>query len=173
MIQRWLKKPWPYWVGGILTGLLNVLLLALTGLAWMATGGYLLWSTGTLDLMGFKPFEWEYFSIYRDRYAEIISGHSIWVNPYTLLNIGVILGSAVATLLASQFKLGKIRGLKQVFFAFAGGLLMGYGSRLAGGCNIGAFLSGIPSFSLHAWVFWLFVTAGAWVGAKIILRYLA
>jgi uncharacterized membrane protein YedE/YeeE len=35
-----------------------------------------------------------------------------------------------------------------------GGLLLGYGARLAFGCNIGALLAGISSGSLHGWL-WL------------------
>ena len=33
--------------------------------------------------------------------------------------------------------------------AVIGGLLLGYGARLAFGCNIGAFFSGVVSGSLH------------------------
>jgi len=35
-----------------------------------------------------------------------------------------------------------------------GGLLLGYGARLAYGCNIGACFSGIAFGSLHGWL-WL------------------
>ena len=38
--------------------------------------------------------------------------------------------------------------------AIIGGLLLGYGARIAYGCNIGAFFSGIASGSLHGWL-WL------------------
>lgn len=172
MKQR-LKKPWPFWVGGIVIGLLNVTLLALSGCPWVITGGYLLWGAGTLDLMGFRPFDWKYFSVYNNKFSEIIADHHIFINQFTLLNIGVIVGSLIATLLSSQFKIGKVKSLKNVAFAFAGGLLMGYGTRLTGGCNVGSFLSGIASFSLHAWIYWIFVILGTWIGAKIVIRFLA
>ena len=48
-----------------------------------------------------------------------------------------------------------------------GGLLMGIGARLAFGCNIGAFLGGISSGSLHGWVWFVFAFFGGWVGFKI------
>ena len=35
-----------------------------------------------------------------------------------------------------------------------GGVLLGYGARVAYGCNIGAYFSGIASGSLHGWL-WL------------------
>jgi hypothetical protein len=37
-------------------------------------------------------------------------------------------------------------------FLFVGGSLLGYGARLAYGCNIGAYFSGIASSSLHGWL---------------------
>lgn len=171
-MKQWLKKPWPYWVGGIFLGVLNVALLALSGTVWQVSGGYLLWGAGILDRLGLNPFQWDYFTLYNNRYDEIIADHHIWINQYTLLNIGVVVGSLVAALLASQFKLGKVKNKKHVAIAFLGGVLMGYGSRLTGGCNIGSFFSGIPSFSLHAWIFWIFIALGAWFGTRILIRFL-
>ena len=37
------------------------------------------------------------------------------------------------------------------------------------GCNLAAFFTGIPMFSLHAWAFMLATVGGAWVGVKICL----
>lgn len=39
-IKDRLKKPWPYWIGGILLGILNVALLVITGVAWHVTSGF-------------------------------------------------------------------------------------------------------------------------------------
>lgn len=171
--MQWLKKPWPYWVGGILLGVLNVVLLALSGSVWQVTGGFLLWGAGILKMAGLEPFKWEFFNIYNYRYGDIILNHNMFINKYTILNIAVITGSLVATLLASQFKLGRVKNIRHVLFALLGGILMGYGARLVGGCNIGCLFSGIPSFSLHAWVFGIFVILGAWVGTKILIKFLS
>lgn len=42
--------------------------------------------------------------------------------------------------------------------------MMGYGARLAFGCNIGAYLGGMVSGSAHGlwWLVWGF--AGSWIG---------
>jgi uncharacterized membrane protein YedE/YeeE len=170
---KWLKKPWPYWVGGILLGMFNVILLAISGTAWHVTSGFLLWGAGILDLIGFEPFKWEYFRIFDYKYADIILNNNIFINKYTIINIGVIAGSLMATLLSSQFKIKRLKSKKQFVFALVGGIIMGYGSRLASGCNIGSFFSGVPSFSLHAWVYLIFVVLGALVGTKILTKYLA
>ncbi|MCL4823136.1 MAG: YeeE/YedE family protein, partial [Anaerolineales bacterium] len=34
-----------------------------------------------------------------------------------------------------------------------GGVIAGFGARRAAGCNLAAFFTGIPQFSLHAWFF--------------------
>jgi uncharacterized protein len=50
--------------------------------------------------------------------------------------------------------------------AVLGGLLMGYGARLAYGCNIGAYLGGIASMSLHGWVWGIMALLGTWMGLR-------
>ena len=51
--------------------------------------------------------------------------------------------------------------------AVVGGLSMGYGARLAYGCNIGAFFSGVASTSLHGWVWILAAIPGNIVGLRL------
>jgi hypothetical protein len=48
-----------------------------------------------------------------------------------------------------------------------GGITMGYGARLAGGCNIGAYFSGIASFSLHGWVWGVMALLGTFGGLRL------
>ena len=47
------------------------------------------------------------------------------------------------------------------------GIAMGLGARLAGGCNIGAYFSGIASFSLHGWAWGVLALVGTWIGLKL------
>jgi uncharacterized membrane protein YedE/YeeE len=47
------------------------------------------------------------------------------------------------------------------------GILLGYSSRLAFGCNVGAFFSGIATGSLHGWVWFAAAFAGAFLGIRI------
>lgn len=171
-LTKCFKKPWPYWVGGILLGVLNVILLALSGISWQITSGFLLWGVGILEKFHFDPLSWSYFSHYDYYYNPVLNHSNVFINKYTVLNLGVIVGSLLATLLASQFRIRKIKNLKQLVFGLLGGIMMGYGTRLAVGCNIGSLFSGIPSFSLHAWVFWIFAIIGAWIGVKILIKYL-
>ncbi|NDW00763.1 YeeE/YedE family protein [Salipiger sp. PrR002] len=47
------------------------------------------------------------------------------------------------------------------------GFLLGYSSRLAFGCNVGAFFSGISTGSLHGWVWFVAAFAGAFFGIRL------
>ena len=58
-------------------------------------------------------------------------------------------------------------GVGAMIAAVIGGLLPGVGARMAYGCNIGAFFSGVASFSLHGWIWILFALPGNWVGVQL------
>jgi uncharacterized membrane protein YedE/YeeE len=47
------------------------------------------------------------------------------------------------------------------------GLLMGYSSRLAFGCNVGAMISGISTGSLHGWIWVALAFCGTLFGIRI------
>ena len=74
------------------------------------------------------------------------------------MNIGIVIGALAAAAMAGKLKLIARMTFLSVAAAVGGGLLLGYGARLAYGCNIGAFFSGVASTSLHGWV-WI-VAAG-------------
>ncbi|WP_026478963.1 YeeE/YedE thiosulfate transporter family protein [Alkaliphilus transvaalensis] len=169
LYEKVIKNPWPYWVGGILLGILNILLLFLTGSTWKITTGFLYWGAVVLEKIGLNPADWYYYSTYDHGLKE---GQTFFLNSYTVLNIAVIVGALLAVLWAKEFKWKKIKNFKQFSFALLGGILMGYGTRLSFGCNIGAYFSAIPSFSLQGWVFAAFMFVGAWIGSKILFKYI-
>ena len=47
---------------------------------------------------------------------------------------------------------------------------MGYSARLAFGCNIGSFLGGVASASLHGWVWFVMAYLGSILGVRLRLR---
>ena len=78
-----------------------------------------------------------------------------------------MLGALAASGLAGRF--GPLWRVPAKSFAAAviGGLLLGYGARLASGCNIGAFFSGVASASLHGWVWFIAAFIGTTVGTRL------
>jgi len=51
--------------------------------------------------------------------------------------------------------------------AAIGGLLMGWGARLCFGCNIGAFVGGVASGSLHGWIWFAAALGGCAIGIRL------
>jgi len=166
---KFLKDPWPYTVGAVILGLLNIGMLAAVGKAWGVTTPFATWAGWIYQAIGGQPEKWFYFQ--QKGNAAALSGSFI-NDLHSVSNIGIVIGALLATLLASQFKIKKIKSWKQVIGAVVGGLLMGYGARIAFGCNIGALFSGVASMSLHGWIYWVFIFAGAWIGTKILVKYL-
>lgn len=84
-----------------------------------------------------------------------------------MINIGIILGALMAAGLAGRFSPVLRIPLGSLLAAVLGGLAMGYGARIAFGCNIGAFFSGIVSTSLHGWRWIIFALGGTWLGIRL------
>ncbi len=68
------------------------------------------------------------------------------------LIVGVVLGAFAAAALFGELKLEGFQGGASMRRYLAGALLMGFGGMLAGGCAVGAGLSGAAIFSLTAWL---------------------
>lgn len=166
-LKKSLEKPWPYLKGAIILAVLNMLLLVVTGRAWKITTGFLYMGAGVLEFFGLDPRSWYYFSVYQND-----APASFFMNRYTAINVSIIVGAAIASLMTSEFKWKKIKTKKQLVFGFMGGILMGFGTRLSFGCNIGSYFSAIPSFSLHGWVYAVFMFIGAYIGSKVLMKYL-
>ena len=147
------KNPFTYVTGAVLLSILQIALFASSGSPWGVSGIF---------------DKWYYFS---SEGAQATLNAGIMNHPGSWQNFGIIAGALVAALLASQFKFKKIKSLKQVVAATLGGLLMGYGARLAGGCNIGALFSAISSMSVSGWVFAFFLFIGAFIGSKLLAKF--
>ncbi|OWJ74625.1 YeeE/YedE family protein [Haematobacter genomosp. 1] len=94
---------------------------------------------------------------------------SILTDVTSLTNIGIILG---AFLVAAWRRHGLSQPLPKLparawGAAVVAGLLLGYSSRLAFGCNVGAFFSGISTGSLHGWAWFAAGFAGSCLGVKL------
>ncbi len=83
------------------------------------------------------------------------------------MDIGIVLGALLAAGLAGRFAPNLKIPARSLMAAVIGGLLLGYGSRLAYGCNIGAYFSGIASGSLHGWLWLVAAFIGNGVGVRL------
>ena len=55
--------------------------------------------------------------------------------------------------------------------ALIAGFALGYSSRLAFGCNLGAMLSGISTGSLHGWIWVPMAFLGTLIGIRLRRHY--
>ncbi len=157
---------WPALVGGASLGVLNILEY-LYKKPWGITTAVSRWSGWIAYVLGYPAQNLLYFG---DKPAgKQLLSHIPWQSGGSLLNWGLIFGAFVAALLAGEFKIRFAPGRRYVQ-SFIGGIAMGYGARLAMGCNIGGFFSAIPSLALNGWVFGLGLFGGAWLGVQIIRR---
>ena len=161
--RRLLQGPWPLLWGAVLLALLNFVTLALAGRPWGITGAFSLWGAKTLQGTGVDVAQWAYWQ--RPTNAEALAA-PIWHDITSVMNIGIVLGAFLAAGLAGKFAPSLRIPLRSLLAAILGGLLLGYGARLAYGCNIGAFFSGIASGSVHGWL-WL---GAAFLGNSVGVR---
>jgi uncharacterized membrane protein YedE/YeeE len=83
------------------------------------------------------------------------------------MNFGIVAGALLASLLAGRFAPTWRVPMRSLAAAIIGGLLLGYGARVAFGCNIGAYFSGIASGSLHGWLWLVAAFAGNIAGTRL------
>ncbi len=166
--KRWFKNSWPYIAGAVLLSILQIIILITTGNPWGLTETFSYWGAWLYELVGGSVDKWYYFS---NENAQITLQSGFLNDPGTMRNLGIIFGALLASLLASQFRIKKIKSIKQVIGAALGGLLMGYGAIIASGCNIGGFYSSISSLSLSGWVYGIFLFLGGIVGSKLLINF--
>lgn len=168
LYKQWFKTPVPYVGGAILLSIFQIVTLAVTGNPWGVSGVFANWGAWIYESLGGHVEKWYYFS---SSGAQSTLENGFFNHAGTMRNLGIIFGALFATLMASQFKIKKIKSKKQIVAAVLGGLLMGYGARIAFGCNIGALYSGISSLSLSGWIFAVGMFLGAIVGSRLLVKF--
>jgi hypothetical protein len=158
---------WPYWLGGILLAILNIAIFMITDNPWGITTVFALIGARGVEILGIDISQWSYIT---DRIQDKQILSYLLTYQDAILNLGIIIGSLLSILLAYQFRIRGVCKWKRGLTAIIGGFLMGYGARIAGGCNIGAMVAGVSSMSLHGWIFTIFIFLGVYIGTKLIRK---
>lgn len=162
--RRWLTGPWPLLAGAVALALLNFATLALAGRPWGVTSAFALWGAKGFTALGGDVSQWGYWQAPWNATA---LETTIWRDITSLMNIGIMVGALIAASLAGRFAPNFRIPLRSVLAAAIGGIMLGYGARLAYGCNIGAYFSGIASGSLHGWIWLVAAFAGNMLGVRL------
>jgi uncharacterized membrane protein YedE/YeeE len=166
--SRWLRGPWPLAAGAIGLAVVNVATLLLAGRPWGVTSAFALWGAKAAAAVGVPVHTWSYWSTPAQRSA---LEASVFNDVTSVMNFGIVLGALMASLVAGRFQPRWHVPARSAVAAVVGGLLLGYGARIAYGCNIGAYFSGIASGSLHGWMWLPAAFAGSALGTMLRPRF--
>jgi uncharacterized membrane protein YedE/YeeE len=143
LYEKLLKKGWNWWVTGIAIGIV-----------------------GIIAFLSFKKYALGISSGWFSFLDALITGDPEKLNWFTFLVIGVVIGAAIAAVIAGEFKL-RAPDAKRLLQQFIGGLIMGIGAVIGTACNIGHILSGIPQLALSSILGGAFIILGCWITAYI------
>lgn len=164
LLEQFIHGPWPVWWGVIALTVFGLITLLLAGYPWSITFAFGLWGAKIWAALGGDVTSWAYWAA---GYPAIALNQSVLADITTVMNFGIIAGAMLAAALAGKYAPESKIHTKRIITAILGGLLLGYGARLAFGCNIGALLGGIASGSLHGWLWLVSAFTGGVVGVNI------
>ncbi len=155
LIKRTFTESWSPYAGAVVI-LLLCLGLMQQGLFWGVFGGLKLWGDYLNSFIGLAPF---------------LGIDSELPDPFlhriSLMNIVLFLGALSAALISRQFRINRPPPLEYVWGA-GGGILMGLGASLAGGCTVGGFFTPAMFSSPAGWTMWAGLLVGVVVGLKLL-----
>ncbi len=144
-----IMQPWPWWFSGILVGLTVPLLYFLTGQGFGISTS--LQQIGAMCSPGSKL---SYFSKFDKRTG-------MWTVMFAL---GIVIGGFIATRYLSaqsiEFLPESYLSLGGAVRLLAGGILIGFGTRYAGGCTSGHAITGIANLNWPSLVATIFFFVG-------------
>jgi uncharacterized protein len=151
-------------VGAVVIGLLSIGVFLAGHHPWSVTFGFTVWGAKLAALAGVDfsgAAFWQWPGPKRALAESILSDTS------SLTDLGMILGAMAAAAAAKPFARTAWPPLKSLLAAAIGGLLMGWGARIGFGCNIGAFVGGVASGSLHGWIWFAAALGGCMIGIRL------
>jgi uncharacterized membrane protein YedE/YeeE len=151
-------------IGAVIIGLISIGVFLVGHHPWSVTFGFTVWGAKLAALAGFDfsgAAFWQWPGPKRALAESILSDTS------SLTDLGMILGAMAAAAAAKPFARTAWPPAKSLLAAALGGLLMGWGARIGFGCNIGAFVGGVASGSLHGWIWFAAALGGSLIGIRL------
>ena len=152
------------WVwGAVVLALFAALNLLIAGQPWGVVYGFGLWAAKGATALGlFDPTQNAFWS--DPGHAQRLH-QTLLLDVTSITNIGILGGALWVS--ASKPASAKPLSGKQWVVALVAGLVLGYSSRLAFGCNVGAMFSGISTGSIHGWIWVPLAFLGTIFGLRI------
>lgn len=153
-----------YIVGGIVIGVLCIAVFFAGGHPWSVTFGYTVWGGKIFAALGFDFSQAEFWQWPGPKRA--LTG-SVLSDTSSLTDFGMIFGAMAAAAATKRYAAAAWPPVGSLLAAAIGGLLCGWGARIGFGCNIGAFIGGVASGSLHGWIWFLAALPGCMIGIRL------
>ncbi len=141
-VESIFKKAYPWWVTGIVIGIIGTAAYVVANGVLGITGG---WMDLSLWLTTADPVAWAGFII-----------------------VGIILGAFLGAIISGEFKIRVPKDGLTLLKQLIGGILMGFGAVTAMGCNITNILGGVPQLSLHSIITGACIMFGSWIMAYLL-----
>jgi hypothetical protein len=141
------KKAYPWWVTGILIGLI-------------LTAGFVA-SNGVIGITG----GWKNISDFLTTATVTELG---WTG---FIILGIIFGSFLSAIISKEFKFRVPKEGFTILKQYFGGILMGFGAVVASGCNVTNILGGVPQLSLHSIIVGACIIGGCWIAAYFLFMW--
>jgi uncharacterized protein len=171
LFERLFVNPWKMRVSVVIIALLFGSLLFLYDKGWSASTAFGLWFAKLLMLLGISP---ESLAAYTGKSIDFIT-IPLFSHGTSVQNFAIILGAFFYLLIAGKFRNRFVAGLpislKDFFIYAIGGFMMGFGTRLSNGCNVGALYTPIAEFSLSGWFYLVVVVIGGFAGNWFLKSY--
>lgn len=180
--MNWIFEPWPWYVSGPMIAFIMFLLLMVGKNFGMSSNLRTLCTIcGAGNSVSFFKFNWK-----AQRWnlivvlGAIIGGYiganylssdiAVAINPETINDLKTLgFNSAGTTYLPSElFDLSAFTNVKSLLILSIGGLLVGFGSRYAGGCTSGHAISGLSNLQLPS----LIAVIGFFIGGLTMIHFI-
>ncbi|MGH6728082.1 MAG: YeeE/YedE family protein [Pseudolabrys sp.] len=153
-----------YIVGGIIIGLLCIFVFVAGGHPWSVTFGFTVWGAKIASALG---YDFSHAAFWQWPGPKHALAQSVLTDTSSLTDFGMLFGAMAAAAASKPFAATAWPPVKSLLAAGIGGLLMGWGARLGFGCNIGAFVGGVASGSLHGWIWFAAALPGCMIGIRL------
>jgi hypothetical protein len=153
------------YLGAVLLALFAVLNLIVAGQPWGIVYGLGLWGAKIASALGMDLTA----NAFWGRAAQQAHIHApVLTDVTSITNFGLLAGAMIAaTWRGNACPPPEAQRASQWIAAIVAGLALGYSSRLAFGCNVGAYFSGISTGSVHGWVWLVAAFGGSLLGVRL------
>lgn len=180
--MNWIYNPWPWYVSGPMIAFIMFLLLMVgknfgmsSNLRTMCT---ICGAGNKTDFFKFdwKSQKWNLVVVIGAIIGGYIGSHilssgiAVAINPHTITDLNALgFESAGKSYLPTEiFDINALLSIKNILILSIGGLLIGFGSRYAGGCTSGHAISGLSDLQLPS----LIAVIGFFIGGLTMIHFL-